>query len=240
MNKITIKHPKRLIALCVCVVVALCGAALALLAANKDDNSIQPNENTAIVQSNANDDNILTESGAGGDSFCWAYDPRDIRLVEEEADAIAKVKYTGEKRAYKAVREPGVVTAYTVDVLEVLKGTISEKHIEIIAAGGVVSLKEWNDNSTGDSKESSDEIRAMSDSELRAATMGGAADYGVDLQEDDVAIAFLNYSEDSGDYHIMFAGLSLFEQTENGSYANPKLSSVVIGDATINEIKKNN
>jgi hypothetical protein len=241
MNKITIKHPKRLIAISVCVVVALCGAALALLTANGDENSIQPNNDTALTSANANDDSIPMESGTGGDMFCWAYDPTDIRLVEDEADAIAKVKYTGKKRAYKAIKEPGVVTAYTVDVLEVLKGAINEKHIEIIAAGGVVSLKEWNDNSVGDSKESSDEIRAMSDSELRAATMGGGAtDYGVDLQKDDVAIAFLHYSEDSGEYHIMFAGLSLFEQTENGDYANPKLSPVVIDDATINEIKKNN
>jgi hypothetical protein len=44
MNKITTKRPKRLIALCVCVAVALCGAALAFWAANKDDHTKQPTD----------------------------------------------------------------------------------------------------------------------------------------------------------------------------------------------------
>jgi hypothetical protein len=238
MSNISIKHPKRLIAICACVVIALCGAAIALLVANKDDNIIQADKDADIIQASESDNIVHLKSGVG--EPLWEYDPTDIGLVEEDADAIAKVQYTGEKRSFKNIREPGVVTAYTVDVLEVLKGDISKEQIEIIAIGGIVSLKEWNDNSRSESKESSDEINAMSDSELQVATKETIADFGVNLQENDVAIVFLNYSEDSGEYHIMFAGLSLFEQKPNGDFANPELSPVVIDTATINEIKANN
>jgi hypothetical protein len=234
MNNISIKHPKRVIAISVCVVIALCGAAIALLTANKDDDIVQANESANIIQASESDNIVHLKSGVG--EPLWAYDPADISLVTENVDAIAKVKYTGEKRSFKNMNSFSVTTAYTVDVLEVLKGDIDEAQIEIMAAGGTVSLKEWNDNSIGDTKESSDEIKAMNDRELKASTIESVADFGVNLQDDDVAIAFLRYYEE-GKYFIEFAGLSLFEQKPNGDYANPELSPVVIDMATINEIK---
>jgi hypothetical protein len=217
MNNISIKHPKRVIAISVCVVIALCGATITFCAINKNDNIVHLKR--SAVQSS------------------WSSDPTDIENVESRSEVIAKVRYTGKKYSYK-LPTTFISTAYTVDILEVLKGNLDNKQIEISAEGGIVSLKEWNDNSTGDEKYSSDEYKTMSDEELEASTVEYDAENGVNLQEGDVTTVFLRYVD--GTYYILFGGLSLFEQKPNGDFANPELSSVVIDTATINEIKANN
>jgi hypothetical protein len=217
MSTISIKHPKRLIVISVCAVVALCGIALALLTAGTDDNIVHIQQ-PAVQPS-------------------WTSDPANIQSVENGSDVIAQVRYTGKKYSYKTTDNAFIYTAYTVDILDVLKGDITEKRIEISAAGGIVSLKEWNDNSPLDEKYVSEEIEQMSDKELKASTMDYDAGYGVDFEKGDIAVVFL--SEVNGKYYVRFGGLSLFEQKANGDYANPELSPVVVDTATIN-VKVNN
>jgi hypothetical protein len=165
---------------------------------------------------------------SGDSHFDWIIDPTSATDLEDEAEIIVEVQYTGEEDTFKEIESPFIKTAYTVNVLNVIKGELEKEQIDIVGYGGEISLDEYVQNSTDEELESDPDIIRMDKKTLAASTIEYTDDFGIDFKKRDIAVVFLNKMDPiSGQYPIMCAGLGLFEKTSNDSYINGENNLII-------------
>jgi hypothetical protein len=187
-------------------------------------------------QSTINDKPIHLQSG--NSSFDWNKDPAAIDDLAEVSNIVAKVKYTGKSESYKIKGSAVLRTAYTVDVIEVIDGSVPYKQIEIIGWGGKIPLQDYIDNCSEEELKEDLSLSEMSAKAIAASTFEDTDYLGVDFSKNDEAIVFLQHNEETkGRYDIVFGGLGLFEKDDEiNEYINKENKTDI--DITENAINK--
>lgn len=145
----------------------------------------------------------------------WAFDVSDTQKVFHNADYVIKVKVLGiENGSFEYANNDIPVTPISVEMLDVIKGNVSEPITKILQYGGYVTVKQVMDVSLPSRNEKMG-LNNLTEEEQKSQYIYYERDGNYNLEIGKTYVVALSSKNNKGNYFLGSNGYAIFEVSDN-------------------------